>query len=95
MLPIVWLPSARRNLATIVAFIAQDNPAAARSMKSLIEAATLPLAEHPYLFRVGRVPGTREVVAHPNYIVVYRVTATSIQVLRVLHARQQYPKHGA
>lgn len=30
MLPIVWLPAARRNLATIIAFIAEHNPSAAR-----------------------------------------------------------------
>ncbi|MGN6653381.1 type II toxin-antitoxin system RelE/ParE family toxin [Trinickia sp.] len=51
----------------------------------------MPLAEHRYLFRTGRVAGTREVVAHPNYVVVYRVTGTAVLVLRVLHARQQYP----
>lgn len=91
MLPIVWLPTARHNLAAIIRFIAQDSPTVARRMKDLIEASVLPLAEHPYLFRAGRVPGTREVVAHPNYVVVYRVTATAVVVLRVLHARQQYP----
>lgn len=91
MLPIVWLASASRNLADIIGFIAQDNPAAARKLRAQIEASVLPTAEHPYVFRPGRVAGTREVVAHPNYIVVYRVTARAIEVLRVLHARQQYP----
>ena len=92
MLPIVWLPTARRNFASIIRFIAQENPSGARRMKELIEASVLPLSEHPYLFRTGRVPGTREVVVHPNYVVVYRVTVTSILVLRVLHSRQQYPE---
>jgi toxin ParE1/3/4 len=36
------------------------------------------------------VPGTREAVVHPNYILVYRV-GECIEVLAVLHARQQYP----
>jgi toxin ParE1/3/4 len=91
MQPILWLPAARRNLAAIIGFIAEHNPSAARRIKSLIEDAVLPLAEHSYLFRTGRVAGTREVVAHPNYVVVYRVTGTAVLVLRVLHARQQYP----
>ncbi|WP_415136046.1 hypothetical protein [Ottowia sp.] len=30
-------------------------------------------------------------MAHRNYIVVYRVELTSIEVLRVLHVRQEYP----
>jgi toxin ParE1/3/4 len=90
-LPIVWKPQARADLAEIITFIAEHSPASARVMKSLIEAATLPTAEHPYLFRAGRIPGTREIVAHPNYIVVYRVTSAAIEIAAVVHSRQQYP----
>jgi toxin ParE1/3/4 len=60
-------------------------------MSTRIRDSVLPAAEHPYIAPIGRIPGTREIVAHPNYLVVYRVASTSIQVLRVLHARQQYP----
>ena len=42
-------------------------------------------------FRLGRVPGTREHVVHPNYIVVYQVGDDVIDILRILHSRQQYP----
>jgi len=91
MLPIVWRGRARESLVGIVRHIAEHNPSAARRIKTLIEQSVLPTAEHPYLFRPGRVPGTREVVAHPNYIVVYRVAANRIEVVHVLHARQQYP----
>ncbi len=91
MLPIVWRSAALADLATIVQYIAERNPAAARQMKALIEAAVLPLAEHPHLYKAGRVPGTREVVAHPNYLIVYRVAADRIEVVAVVHARQQYP----
>jgi plasmid stabilization system protein ParE len=45
----------------------------------------------PYLFRLDRVPGTREHAVHPNYIMVYQVGADVIDILRVLHSRQQYP----
>ena len=40
--------------------------------------------------RPARVPGTREAIVHPNYILVYRVGET-IDILAVLHSRQQYP----
>ena len=60
-------------------------------MKAVIETAILPFAEHPYLFRLGRVSGTRELVAHPNYVVVYRVLADRVEIVNVVHARQQYP----
>lgn len=93
MLPIEWRASARDDLANFVRDIAEHNPPAARRMAQLIEASVLPASEHPYLFRAGRRPGTREIVAHPNYIVVYRITSSVIEVVAVVHSRQQYPKN--
>lgn len=92
MLSIIWSQPARSDLANIIRYLANQNPFAARRIKKIIEEAILPVAEHPYLFRCGRVAGTREIVAHTNYIVVYRVDALHLTVLSVLHARQEYPK---
>lgn len=78
-------------MASIIRYIANENPFAARRIKKIIEEAILPVAEYPYLFRSGRVAGTREIVAHPNYLLVYQVSASRITVLSVLHARQEYP----
>jgi toxin ParE1/3/4 len=91
MLQVFWSEESRSDLRDILFYIALRDPVAARRLHKLIANAILPAAEHPYLFRSGRVPGTREIVAHPNYIVVYRVGNDVIDVLRVLHSRQQYP----
>jgi len=92
MLPVVWLASAGDDLRKIVSYIARENPPAARRMKKLLEASVLPLAEHPYLYRQSeRAPGLREIVAHPNYIVLYRVAANRIEVVNVVHSRREYP----
>ena len=91
MLPIFWRVSARDSLASIIFHISEHDPPAARRMRQLIEASILPAAEHPYLFRAGRVSGTREIVAHPNYVLIYCVTDERIEVMDVLHSRQQYP----
>ncbi|SAL88110.1 translation repressor RelE [Caballeronia choica] len=37
------------------------------------------------------MPGTREVVAHPNYKVVYVIEPGHIEVIAVVHTRQQWP----
>lgn len=93
MLPAVWLPSAEEDLELIITYIAELNPVAARKLKARLEDSLLPLSEHPYLYRSSeRVQGVRELVAHPNYIIVYRITASAVEVVSVLHARQEYPK---
>ena len=93
MLPIFWRATARSDLRQIVTYIARENPPATRRMKIRLEAAVLPVSEHPYLYRQSeRVPGLREIVAHPNYIVFYRVAASCIEVVNVVHARRQFPE---
>ena len=93
---IEWRPKAQEDLRAIVRFIGKDNPARAKSFGQDIRDKTKPLAEHPELGRTGR-PGlpadVRELVAHPNYLIFYRVLAEArtVQILRVKHAAQQTP----
>ncbi|MFM0165665.1 type II toxin-antitoxin system RelE/ParE family toxin [Paraburkholderia sediminicola] len=85
-----WRPHARQALQDIYEYIDDRSPEAADAMFDTITSAVADLAEHPYIYRVGRVRNTREMVVHPNYLVVYRVT-DRIVIVDVLHARRQYP----
>lgn len=85
-----WRPEARAELRAILEYIVERNIAAASDLNEAIEAATTEVPQHPYLYRLGRVPGTREIIVHPNYLVIYRIT-DRIEILSVLHARQEYP----
>ena len=92
MLPIFWLETADADLAAITDYIGARNINAAESMWHRLRSCVLPLSEHPYLFPSSdRAPGLREIVAHPNYIVMYRVAAERIEIVNVVHARQQFP----
>ena len=82
---------ARSSLTEISGYIADRNPVAAQRLKDAIEQSVSNLPQHPYLYRPGLVAGTREIVVHPNYVVVYRVTGSAIEVINVLHSRQKYP----
>jgi len=92
MLPVEWSPFARRDLTEIHYYIEQDSRAAAENLRRSIEDSVetlLPIM--PHAFRPGRIPGTREYVVHPNYIVVYRVDSDAIRILRVVHGRRLFP----
>lgn len=92
MLLVEWRPSARADLLEILDFIAQRNERAADQLLQSIEHDLEQAAEHPYLYKHSqRLPGLREIVVHPNYIVFYRVTSLCIEVVSVVHARRQYP----
>jgi toxin ParE1/3/4 len=91
VLTLVWRERARDDAKRIVAYITERNLAAAERLKTAIDGVAERLPEHPLMHRPGRMGGTREAIVHPNYILVYRVTPETVEVLRVLHARQQYP----
>ncbi len=86
-----WALNALDDLETIVSYIEQYSPRAAHQLEHDIVHSAEQLPNHPYLYRVGRVSGTREMVVHPNYLLVYQVEMNSITILNVLHARQDYP----
>lgn len=90
MLPLIWLEEALDDLEGIIDFIEMHNPAAAARLGDAIRNTADRLPDHPYMYRTGRVPGTREALITPNYILVYRVT-DAIEIMAVLHTRQQYP----
>ena len=86
-----WSKRSLASLKEIADYIAQDNPARARSFVQEIRQRANLLAQFPNLGRAGRVMGTRELVAHPNYIVVYRVRGEDVQVLTVMHTARKFP----
>ena len=93
-LPIVWRTNARGDLAEIIRYVVNINPSAARRLRQVLMESVLPVSEHPYLYRQSQsIPGVREIVAHPNYIVYYRVTSTCIEVVNVIHSRREFPRH--
>jgi len=75
----------------IMVCIAQDNPVAAIDLDLEFEAKAENARLRPKLYKAGRVKGTREIVVRPNYVMIYRITGDVVEVLRVLHAAQQWP----
>jgi len=90
---IVWSPEAIEDLLSLRAYIAEDNPAAARRVVlHVLESIEQLLPDNPQIGRAGRVSGTRElVIPRTPYIVPYRFQRTTIQILRVYHGARRGP----
>ncbi|MFZ4538902.1 type II toxin-antitoxin system RelE/ParE family toxin [Propionivibrio sp.] len=88
---LVWTRPAREDRKVIREYIAADNPSAALDLDELLSEKAARLVDHPGLGRPGRLQGTRELVAHRNYILIYDVAGDLVRVLRVLHAARQWP----
>ncbi|MGY6258144.1 type II toxin-antitoxin system RelE/ParE family toxin [Paraburkholderia caledonica] len=86
-----WLAEALINLADILDAVSEESPQGAARLATEIEGKTARLETHPKLYKAGRVRGTRECVVTENYLLIYRLRGEDVQILRVLHARQQWP----
>lgn len=89
---IQWLDEAVFDLKHVYAYIAQNNPTAAKDVAQCILAAVNLLLEHSGIGRPGRISNTRElIVTGTPYIVPYHVRGNTIEILRVLHGAMSWP----
>jgi toxin ParE1/3/4 len=89
---LIWKLPAISDRKGIVKRIAKDNPAAAIKIVDLLIDTAEMLDANPAMGRVGRMEKTREMVAHPNYVLVYEVSSVdTVTILRVLHTSQSWP----
>lgn len=88
-MPVAWRAEALADIGGIVRHIAADNPVAARRIGRELLLAGDSLVMFPRRGRPGRVAGTRELVAVPPYLLVYRIAGEDrVNILRVWHAAQ-------
>jgi len=88
---ILWSSEAIEDLTSLRAYMAEDNPAAAkRIVLHIMHNIERSLPDNQQLGRPGRVPGTRElVIAKAPFIVPYRLQRNVIQILRVYHGARR------
>lgn len=88
---VVWTPEALQDRIEIWDYIATDNPPAAVRMDELFSDCASRLVEHPKLGRPGKVPGTRELVAHEHYRLVYEIVSDTVWILTLVHTARRWP----
>ena len=87
-MPIDFSRDALADLRTIRSYIGEHNPAAASRVTVQIVAACDSLEHLPERGRPGLVAGTRELTLIWPYIIVYRVSGETVEIVRVWHGAQ-------
>lgn len=88
---VIWTPEAQLDRADIWEHIATDNPHAASKMDELFSDAASRLAEHTMLGKLAATPGTREIIPHESYRLVYEISGDTVWILTLVHTARQWP----
>ncbi len=88
---VVWTPDAEQDRTDVWDYIAADNPDAAVRMDELFSDAATNLAAHPKMGSAGKIPGTRELIPHESYRLVYEIDADTVWVLALVHTARKWP----
>ena len=88
---VFWVSAAEQDRADIIDYISNDNPIAAVRLDERFAEAASRLADHPYLGKPGQIPGTRELIPHANYRLVYEVQGDAVWILALVHTARLWP----
>ena len=84
-----WTPAAVADLEHISDYLKEHHPRYRQPTIRKLYDAVVSLKKWPERGRIGREEGTREFLFSPlPYVVVYRLTGRSVEVLRIYHTAQ-------
>ena len=88
---VVWTQEAHQDRADIWDNIAADSPIAAARIDQLFSDAADSLGDFPMRGRTGKISGTRELIPHECYRLVYEIESETVWVLALVHTARQWP----
>lgn len=89
---IVWHEEALTEADAAAKFYRQKQPGLGRRFLDNLEAAASRIAHHPYSYRQLEANIRKYKLPHFPYGVIYRIQADMIQIIAVMHLRQE-PGH--
>lgn len=90
---VIWSPTARREISDVFNYLVVRNPDAAVKITETIENTVALLYDNPLMGRKSeRTPSRELVIPRTNYIVIYRVMETELEILSVYHAKQNWKR---
>jgi plasmid stabilization system protein ParE len=88
---VLWVPEAVQDRADIWDYLYALNPRAAIEMDRRFSDSVEHLRLNPHLGAPGLIAGTRELIPHPSYRLVYQIADEGIWILTLLHTARQWP----
>lgn len=90
---VFWTPEAEQDRDEIWNHIAAENPPAAARLDERFSKAAASLKDFPLQGQRGIVSGTRELIPHENYRLVYEVDVAedAVWILALVHTARQWP----
>lgn len=90
---VFWSDASVGHLKEALRYIESESTPGADSIRRRILRTALRVGQMPNSGRIGRVEGTREaVVPGSPYIVVYQVSAQSVEIVGIWHAARSWPE---
>lgn len=86
-----WTPEAERDRGAIWGYLVARDPAAASEIDRLLSDAAARLADFPMLGHEGEVPGTRELLPHRRYRMIYEIRENTVWILVLIHTARLWP----
>jgi toxin ParE1/3/4 len=82
---------AKQDRADVWNYLAADNPNAAVRLDEQFSQTADRLGSFPQLGRSGKVAGTREILAHKHYRLIYEIREDAAWITGVVHTPRQWP----
>jgi plasmid stabilization system protein ParE len=89
---IIWTKEAAQDRADIWDYLYAVNPKAAIDMDNRFSDAVSRLGQYPEHGPAGIIPGTRELIPHQSYRIVYEQALDTIWILALVHTSRQWPQ---
>ncbi|WP_455284814.1 type II toxin-antitoxin system RelE/ParE family toxin [Cupriavidus necator] len=88
---VVWTALARHDRTVIFDYIAQDDIEAAERLDERFAQAAERLCAFPVRAMAGSIDGTRELVVHKHYRLIYEIEGNTVLILALVHTSRFWP----
>jgi addiction module RelE/StbE family toxin len=88
---IIWTKNAVQDRTDIWDYLNAANPQAAVEMDRRFTEAVCRISQNPEIGRHGMIAGTREIIPHASYRLVYQLERDGIWIMAIVHTARAWP----